>query len=438
MPVPVERKPAIYRFDPTPGHKVPLLVERASPREVALLFEWPTSEERGAPWTGVEVEERLRMMFAAPSVPSHLRAPGGAPMLAILGAWTSEPAPDGDMMFRLEFRAVEAARKPPIRTVTLAPPDAARYDPEIQASYPTSSADPWVVVGRTTIDGTAEEVARIVGAPDKRTIMKHAGGEEPVHVGGQWIRADGIGRDTRRDSVVLTCEVVRRRSEIDAEQRAQAEAELVAAGLAAMEAVGRPTCPECGPHGNRGLVFLVESAVPCLSCGSAAVRYDDRTIGEFVSRLQEAVAQVPGVSGPPPIRPTLDDGKMVEIRPKRAEALEVRMADHGPGFTIPNFMDERRRRHREIHGLPTFAEVAVEARKIPGVEELVLDPARQRVYMGLDGHANREAAVSRLCQILPATTDIRVALSYGESRGERMAHYAAAIKADLEIDGGPS
>jgi len=254
------------------GDPASVSVTNATVAEVAALLGWYDLVPGQMPR---DIGDRLHTALASRE-PVMLAFPGRPPLRGLLRHWGSSSTSDGERRYHLDFHRVEA--------VVARDRDLAI----LRALLPR--LDPWVVVGRMTIDGTADEVARIVGAPDRRSIMKHAGGKEPIYVGGRWIRSDGIHREAGRDTVVLTCAVVRRLSEVDAERSERLAAEASRTFLAALD-TGRPLCPECGPHGNRGLVLLLESTVPCTLCGEGAILYNDRTIGECAVGLQKALAE---------------------------------------------------------------------------------------------------------------------------------------------------
>lgn len=122
--------------------------------------------------------------------------------------------------------------------------------------------DPWVKVGTTTIDGDRPQVASALGLEvlgldavlgyiitDRRVL--HVGGRNIIPV--QWECNDYGG--------MVHCDIVRRQSEIEAER-------WVASARKAEphEMITPPTCPECGPHGNRGEVLLASSWAKCTTC----------------------------------------------------------------------------------------------------------------------------------------------------------------------------
>lgn len=135
------------------------------------------------------------------------------------------------------------------------------------------SPDPWVVVGRTTIDGT---LAQVGGA-----LLRSDGGSStlrpdtiedfvderiktgaPLIVGGRCLRLVGSHINSHTSTVLIRCDIVRRQSEIDAEKTATAFARLSDA-IAGVEV---EPCPECGPHGNRGKVMGLEQTYDCTTC----------------------------------------------------------------------------------------------------------------------------------------------------------------------------
>ena len=158
-------------------------------------------------------------------------------------------------------------------TVKAIPIDA---PPRAEAKPPT---DPWVKVGTTTIDGTIEQVGGFMlnnGKPSTLrpdTIEEFIDGrvksQEPLRVGSRWLRLVGSHINSHTGTAIIHCDIVRRQSEIDAEQRAELNAmarrlddEELADYLAA-------PCLECGPHGNAGRVLLLESWVDCTTCRPA-------------------------------------------------------------------------------------------------------------------------------------------------------------------------
>jgi hypothetical protein len=120
--------------------------------------------------------------------------------------------------------------------------------------------DPWVVVGTTTVDGLISQVVERIGG-NANDLM---GWQEPRDVGGRML----VGHEfntTQDGIVVMRCDIVRRRSEINAE-KANAAADRLMAAVERYEQEHATTCPECGPHGNAGRVLLLESWVDCTSC----------------------------------------------------------------------------------------------------------------------------------------------------------------------------
>lgn len=121
-------------------------------------------------------------------------------------------------------------------------------------------ADPWVVVGTTTIDGDAQTIADAFGlrmnglSACLHGIME---GQYAVRVGGRDVIPIDADFDADGGGLVY-CKIVRRQSEIDAERFAEA--------LRAMPTIADDPCPECGPHGNAGRVCLASTWVACTVC----------------------------------------------------------------------------------------------------------------------------------------------------------------------------
>lgn len=120
--------------------------------------------------------------------------------------------------------------------------------------------DPWVKVGTTTIDGLISHVVERIGG-DANDLM---GWRTPRLIGGQMLVGHEFGA-TQDGMVVMRCDIVRRKSEIDAEQKARTE-EARQRLLAIKANLRKPFCPECGPHGNRGEVLLASSWAKCTTC----------------------------------------------------------------------------------------------------------------------------------------------------------------------------
>lgn len=155
---------------------------------------------------------------------------------------------------------------------------------------PKAEPDPWVKVGTTTIDGNMKQVYEVLGvspwpwlcASDTTGAINHfMRAEQPWLIGGRHLRGVGSHWDAQADTAVIHCDVVRRRSEIDAEhQRGKADGECKSCGaLDCLSTHGTCSrccdraenpCPECGPHGNAGRVLLLESWVDCTTCRPTA------------------------------------------------------------------------------------------------------------------------------------------------------------------------
>jgi hypothetical protein len=170
-----------------------------------------------------------------------------------------------------------------------------RVDNRIQQARPR--VDDLVVVGTAAIDGDLDGVPRLFGVP---TLLDLKPGREAV-VGGRRVRVKLV--TTRGDAgamlAVVGVDVLRKRSEIEAEERARQAAAL---GPVVVE---RPTCPECGPHGNLGHVQLAEVVVACTTCnggrpgdtfGSVAPTVDDSAFDQermFPSKAERAAKAAP-------------------------------------------------------------------------------------------------------------------------------------------------
>lgn len=140
-------------------------------------------------------------------------------------------------------------------------------DRTVVEEYPT--IDPWVVVGTTTIDGTFAQVYEALAISpwphmwsyDTEAAVDHfMQSDEPWLIGGRYLRGVGSHLNSHDETAIIRCQVVRRQSDLDAEIRELARQNEQA------ELVPRPTCGECGPHGNDGRVLLLESWVDCTTC----------------------------------------------------------------------------------------------------------------------------------------------------------------------------
>lgn len=146
----------------------------------------------------------------------------------------------------------------------------------------TTKYDPWVVVGTTTLDGTIMQVATMLDASGWGPPLTESEAEsaidlfmkqderhhEPWLVGGRCLRARGCHINGGRGTALIRCDIVRRQSEIDAEQCAELAAmarKIDEEELA--DYLSRPPCSECGPHGNAGEVLLASTWVRCTLCG---------------------------------------------------------------------------------------------------------------------------------------------------------------------------
>lgn len=135
--------------------------------------------------------------------------------------------------------------------------------------------NPWVKVGTTTIDGTIMQVAsslllgRALATLEDadHTIDIMVRDTHPWFVGGRHLMAKGSHVNLHTGTALIRCDIVRRQSEIEAENTA-AIASKACKQFAAICAAGtKPTCPECGPHGNGGRVLGLEEWYPCTTCG---------------------------------------------------------------------------------------------------------------------------------------------------------------------------
>ena len=139
---------------------------------------------------------------------------------------------------------------------------------------PAPPTDEWVVVGRTTIDGTRKAIAQIVGCELHKSLTRHM--TTPRFVGGRWLRGVNYCEADAATIRVFVCDVVRPAAEAEAEAERKAEAD-------AAQGAKRPQCPECGPHGGKGMVELLESWVPCRTCDAAVAADYGFTLEEAVS-----------------------------------------------------------------------------------------------------------------------------------------------------------
>lgn len=147
--------------------------------------------------------------------------------------------------------------------------------------------DPWVVVGRTTIDGTFKQVRDAFGGPwESVDDMRYALASGDVFdVGGRSLRVEA--KEVHDGgAVVVACEIVRRLSECcmycDEEHlthdqrnlhagecdacRRNIESKLRRHDPAIAQEHPSSTCHECGPHGNAGRVLLASTWVACTVC----------------------------------------------------------------------------------------------------------------------------------------------------------------------------
>lgn len=186
--------------------------------------------------------------FEPPRVPVYTTGPfAGRPYLGHVLV-THEPPP---------FEQMRTALRKSVERVSLT--TASGEDLDALAKSVGAPTDPWVVVGTTTIDGTLEQVNALFGvdAVGKTTSLG------PTLVGGRMLKPTGwhLNRNLGGEALVF-CDIIRRQSEIDAEERR--------ASLRHDPSVGHnyPSlpCPECGPHGNAGEVMLASSWAKCTTC----------------------------------------------------------------------------------------------------------------------------------------------------------------------------
>jgi hypothetical protein len=143
----------------------------------------------------------------------------------------------------------------------------------IKRTPPTAKTDQWVVIGTTTIDGTpthvGEAIDQAVGfAGEERRDAEDAidafmRSPDPWMIGGRMLRSKGVR--TFNGATMIFCDIVRRQSEIDAEQATRTEAARQHF-IAIKSNLPKAPCPECGPHGNRGRVLLMDREVACTVC----------------------------------------------------------------------------------------------------------------------------------------------------------------------------
>lgn len=126
-------------------------------------------------------------------------------------------------------------------------------------------ADPWVAIGRATIDGTYADINRMFGvdAVGKTTSLG------PTMIGGRMLVATGwhLNKALGGEALVF-CDIVRRQSEIDAERKAHIDfvSKWAADPWRLRPTMRQQACPECGPHGNAGRVLLASTWVACTVC----------------------------------------------------------------------------------------------------------------------------------------------------------------------------
>ena len=166
------------------------------------------------------------------------------------------------------------------------------------ASIQAPAEDPWVQVGTTTIDGNLKHVYEALGVSPQPWICasdttdavdNFMRSEQPWLIGGRHLRGVRAQWDTHGDSAVIHCDVVRRRSDLDAEMTAAISMFSDALSVT-MHAKG--TCPECGPHGGAGRVLLLESWVDCTTCRPQL--YDGDVNGEGIPVIADALNKAIG------------------------------------------------------------------------------------------------------------------------------------------------
>jgi hypothetical protein len=148
--------------------------------------------------------------------------------------------------------------------------------------------DPWVKVGTTTIDGDAQTIAGLFGLSVEglsTTIAYLIKDRIVVHVGGRTIMPVSAEFTKNCDGFV-SCDIVRRQSEIDAEKAAalvEWNRELARRAIEPMLHRATPICPECGPHGNNGHVLGLEEWYPCTTCGEVTEPPSSLGVDEWLS-----------------------------------------------------------------------------------------------------------------------------------------------------------
>lgn len=106
------------------------------------------------------------------------------------------------------------------------------------------------------------------------------------------------------------------------------------------QAIGRP-CPECGPHGNKGIVCLLLSWVDCLTCEE----------GEFYlarNRLDEMLTRARGSRQLDPDNPPATSLERLAPGRWRIRATVPRFLPDVSGMVVPTAEDLRAQGHVPI------------------------------------------------------------------------------------------
>jgi hypothetical protein len=233
--------------------------------------------------------------------------------------------------------------------------DGCGHVPAIMRNDATS--DPWVVVGRTTIDGDLKSVAAMFETDDIDELIQH----ESVHrIHGSYLRPTWW--ESRCGVDIVCCDIVRRQSEIEAEQRAELKAMARKIDDEELADYLAKPCPECGPHGNAGRVLLLESWVDCTTCRPSPEERANIVLGIDTSKADAALSNYSLTIG----GMTFDE---VELKP--------RAADYGPGITIPNTPSIPMKFDPPGHKPGGF--------QVPGLAELAkyIETQREAVYSAL-------------------------------------------------------
>ncbi len=202
-------------------------------------------------------------------------------------------------------------------------------------SFTPDVVDPWVVVGTTTIDGTWSQVDEMLG-------FTNLVDDDVFFLGGRHVRprehvAESYAAKTGGVKVVV-CDIVRRQSEIDAEEAAQRA--NIPEVLRRLRASGynisdRATCPECGPHGNRGEVLLASSWAKCTTCAGGKT-------GDLWGEVK--------TPGPATAQEALSSALIAEGASSEVAQAGVRAFVGALNKPPPSFMDARREALAAQHG----------------------------------------------------------------------------------------